>query len=77
MRGMAYLVESQEQYDRLVSCKTEKYEVKTCGIEFLDVDKQDLNPTIADTFVWEGEVGELRDGVFCLEEWLGKEKGEG
>ncbi|OJJ42587.1 hypothetical protein ASPZODRAFT_137202 [Penicilliopsis zonata CBS 506.65] len=65
IRGVACMIESQEEADRLAAYETEMYAVKGCPIYFDDgEDSGGL------TFYWVGDESLLREGTFDLKDWL-------
>lgn len=67
--GMASRVCSLRERERLVQYETAAYRVQECTMYF-----EDGTCTSGKTFVWDGEVEVLREGVFDLRNWLLKEK---
>jgi hypothetical protein len=69
VKGMAYRVCSIRERERLVQYETSAYRVQGCRICF-----EDGTWTFGKTFVWDGDVEELRKGSFDLRDWLLKDK---
>lgn len=67
--GLAYEVRSIRERERLVHYETAAYRIQACMIYF-----EDGTCTSGKTFVWDGDVEGLREGVFDLRDWLLKEK---
>lgn len=64
--GVACEILVREHFDRICGYE-EKYEANPCYIELLGSDG--LDTIKGETFMWKGDLGELRDGVFDLEVW--------
>lgn len=45
-------------------------------MDFLDMPEYENNIVDADTFMWDGELDELREGEFNLDEWLSRSKAD-
>ncbi|KAJ5364803.1 uncharacterized protein N7496_010516 [Penicillium cataractarum] len=67
--GLAYEVRSIRERERLVQHGTTAYRIEVCTIYF-----EDGTCTVGKTFVWDGDVDGLREGVFDLRDWLLQEK---
>ncbi|KAL2265785.1 hypothetical protein VTJ83DRAFT_6885 [Remersonia thermophila] len=75
VRGVAYLVETQEHADRLAFYETDNYEVMPCEMRFAG--RQGGEPTageekvVGSVFMWRGDRGKLERGEFdrrrCME----------
>jgi hypothetical protein len=67
--GVACEILSLEQFDRVCGFEYGKFEASPCYIEFVGGDGESEEPIKGETFLWQGDHGELRDGGFDLEGW--------
>ena len=64
VHGVVYEVEGSESKDRLEAYETSRYRTKMCSMS--TADGRILNGS---TFIWDGDVAELKEGTFNLKDW--------
>ncbi|KAJ5683934.1 uncharacterized protein N7477_000279 [Penicillium maclennaniae] len=65
--GLAYEIISRAHWDRLAAYETDQYDLQPILIDFLDNGEKGVEGV---AFGWKGELEDLRDGSFNLENWL-------
>lgn len=65
--GLAYEVRLREDCDLLLAYHSDHYDLDYILIDFLDTGEKEVQGF---AFVWRGDLEELRNGSFSLEEWL-------
>ena len=68
-RGAVYSVRSQVEEDQLAAYETDMYRVNGCIVHFADRSR-----AAGVTFVCNGGVSLLKEGTFCLKDWVIKNK---
>lgn len=68
--GMVLEMQDEKQVERLQHYETSNYRVQACTLRF-----EDGSEARGETFMWDGEEGELREGSFDLKAWQSLEYG--
>jgi hypothetical protein len=63
VKGMGYEVEGGEDKDKLAAYETTIYREQKCLIQFRE------DTVIGTTFMWAGDMDELKEGSFDLKDW--------
>lgn len=69
VEGLAYEVLKKEHSERLQAYETDAYRLGPCLIDLLD-DTHEIETVEGSTFIWNGELRELRAGDFDLKQYL-------
>lgn len=74
VKGAACEIRSQKHVDRLIAYETDKYSIRSCLIDLLDVGVGRKETVQGCVFMWAGELDELQEGKFSLREYLREKK---